>query len=542
MNRDTSVLFLNSAAGIWAHTATDALLLNRLSRQGVKVSTISCDGYVQGLCPVRLSRGRTLEQAAARPNLDCRDCKFTSHLTSSFGGSNPVDRFQLGEFISLEHRKEVESFFSSWSSSGFPIDFDFRGIPVPRLAGYEVSLKYKSWDVATSGAGSAEYHLTVRDVCLTVAAATEFFAQNLNFPTVVIRSPHYATNGAFARVAREKGLRVIFLDGSANISEDYTHLMLWDWGQYSSANPAIHYFDQKNLTLDQSSIKRLNRHFEALKRGTSHKAYSAAKSGVDSAISQVGADRGKPTALLALSSMDESVAAQKVGVNSSFKYPGSVFSDQFEWVRETIEWFRGNQSLQLVVRVHPREFPNKRESKTSPAGIRWERDLSQLPPNVFLNHPNQELSVYDFLDEVDVLVTGWSSVGLEAALQDVALITYDSALPGYPASIGLTGNSKEEYFQNLETALNGTTVTPFRENAQKWMHLMMNVGTTRLGGRFLASRRNLMPRWANLILEGLDRYLYFIYRPLDLWRGILFEPTDGKFEKVVLEGKSNLYE
>ena len=483
-----------------------------------------------------------MEQVAARPNLDCRDCKFTSHLTSISGRTNAVDRFQLGAFISLDHRKEVEAFFLSWSSSGFPLDFAFRGIPVPRLAGYEVSLKFKSWDVATSGAGSAEYHLTVRDVCLTVAAATAFFAQNSNFSTVVIRSPHYATNGAFARVAREKGLRVIFLDGSANISEDYTHLMLWDWGKYSSANPAIHYFNQKNLTLDQPSIKRLNRHFEALKRGTSHKAYSAAKSGVDSAISQVGADTKKPTALLALSSMDESVAAQNAGVNPSFKYPGSVFSDQFEWVRETIEWFRENQSLQLVVRVHPREFPNKRESKTSPAGIRWEKELSQLPPNIFLNHPNQALSLYDFLDEIDVLVTGWSSVGLEAALQDVALITYDSALPGYPASIGLTGTSKEEYFQNLESALNGSTGIPFRENALKWMHVLMNLGTTRLGGRFLAARRNLMPRWANLILEGLDRYLFLLYRPLDLWRGILLEPTDGKFERVILEGRSNLYE
>jgi hypothetical protein len=422
------------------------------------------------------------------------------------------------------------------------LDFEFRGIPVPRLAGYEVSLKYKSWQIATTGAGSNEYHLAVRDVALTAAAADQFFSKNSSFSSVVIRSPHYATNGAFARVAKERGLRVIFLDGSANISEDYTHLMLWDWGHHSSANPAIEYFHQGNLTLDWLSVERLNRHFDVLKRGISHKAYSAARSGVESALSLIGADRSKPTALLALSSMDESVSAQIAGVNPGFKFPGSVFSDQFDWVRETIRWFSESPHLQLVVRVHPREFPNKRESQTSPAGIRWEQELSALPPNVFLNHPNQKLSLYDFLNEVDVLVTGWSSVGLEAALQGVKLITYDSALPGYPASIGLTGNSKEEYFANLDTALRGATDIPFRDNALKWMHLLMNIGTTRVGGRFLASRRNLMPRWANLILEGLDRYLYFIYRPLDLWRGILFEPTDRKFERVILEGKRNLYE
>jgi hypothetical protein len=193
------------------------------------------------------------------------------------------------------------------------LDFEFRGIPVPRLAGYELSLKYKSWEVATSGAGSAEYHRAVRDVALTVVAAAEFLSQNTSFSSVVIRSPHYATNGAFARVASERGLRVIFLDGSVNISEDYTHLMLWDWGQYSIANPAVDYFNEVKLTLDSAYIRRLNHHLQALKRGTSHKAYSAASTGSNSALSLTGADPSKPTALLALSSMDESVSAQIAG-------------------------------------------------------------------------------------------------------------------------------------------------------------------------------------------------------------------------------------
>lgn len=542
MKRDKHVLFLNNAAGIWAHAASDALLLNRLAQRGIKVSTISCDGYVESLCPVRMSRARSLEQVLARPNLDCQDCRFTSNLTSIASRSKPEDRFMLGKFISSEHRKEVEAYVSSWSSAGFPLDFEFRGIPVPRLAGYEVSLKYKSWEIATTGAGSDEYHHAVRDVALTTAAADEFFLKNSSFSSVVIRTPQYATNGAFARVANERGFRVIFLDGSANISEDYTHLKLWDWGHYSIANPAAKYFNEDSLTPDNISLERLNRHFDAVKRGVSHKAYSTARSGVASALSAIGANRGKTTALLALSSMDEVLSAQNAGVNPSFKYPGSVFSDQFDWVRATIDWFRKRPHLQLVVRVHPREFPNKRESKTSPAGTRWEQELSQLPPNVFLNHPNQNLSLYDFFDEVGVLVTGWSSAGLEAALNGTMLITYDSILPSYPASIGLTGMTKKEYFDNLDTALSGATEIPFRDNALKWMHLLMNLGTSRVGGRFLASRRNFLPRWVNLILEGLDRYLYFMYRPLDLLRGILFEPTDRKFERVILEGKSTLYE
>lgn len=172
----------------------------------------------------------------------------------------------------------------------------------------------------------------------------------------------------------------------------------------------------------------------------------------------------------------------------------------------------------------------------------WVALLKDLPSNVFLNHPDQKISIYELFEEVDVVVTGWSSVGIEAAARNVKLITYDSSLPGYPANIGLTGATEEEYFSNLEFALACRDSINYRDNALKWLDLVMNVGTTRLGGRFLASKRNLLPRWVNLVLEGLDRYLFFIYRPLDLWRGLLFEPTDGKFKKVILEGKSSLHE
>jgi len=539
---DKHILFLNNAAGIWAHTASDAILLNRLARQGVKVSTISCDGYVGGLCTVRRSRNRTSSDILNNGQIDCADCKFSAHLTSSAGLTPKTNKFWLGEFLTTKEREDAMEFVSSWMTSGCPLEAEYHGVPIARLAGYEVSLTYKSWQEATEGAGREEYFQAAQDAALTVVSAMSFFTKWENFDALIVRSPHYYNNGAFASVAKDRGLRVIFLDGSPNLSEDYTNLMMWDWGKFQSGNPAKQFFEPELVDVDQFAEERISRHFKALEHGASHKVYSSARSSGQSPLQVLGADVDKTTAIVALSSVDESVSALMAKVNPLIRYPGSVFQDQFDWVRETIEWFRENPHLQLVVRVHPREFPNKRESKTSPAGIRWVQELSELPPNVFLNHPNQELSLYDFLDEVDVLVTGWSSVGLEAALQGVKLITYDSTLPGYPASIGLTGTSKQEYFDNLDTALRGATEIPFRDNALKWMHLLMNIGTTRVGGRFLASRRNLMPRWANLILEGLDRYLYFIYRPLDLWRGILFEPTDRKFERVILEGKSNLYE
>lgn len=542
MSETSPILFFDSAAGIWAHSATAALMLNRLAKQGARIITVSCDGYFEGLCSVRQSRKRSLQQLSMRPKLDCSDCQFTSNLNSLAARTNKSQRFKLGRFISPSDRLEVESYISSWSSGGFPIDYPFRDIPLPRMAGYEVSLKYKSWELATAGDGQAEYVQAVKDVAITFLAASKLFSQEASFSAVIVGSPQYASNRAFAHAAASNGLRVIAFDQSANIAEDQSHLSLWEWDKHDNANPAIKYFEEGSSALDETSIERVDRHLAALRKGTSHKAYSPPKVGSISALRSVGARVGKPTALLALSSMDEMVSAQNAGLSGYSSYPGNVFNDQFEWVRESVEWFKNRPEFQAIIRIHPREFPNKREAISSPAGLRWERELAKLPPNVLVNHPKDEISIYSLFEEIEVVVTGWSSVGLEACLAGLQLVTYDKTLPDYPANIGLTGDSKLEYFENLQLALAGTANIPNRERALAWMHHSMNRGTSRVGGRFLASRRNFLPRWISLLFEGVERYLYFISRPLDLLRGIVFESSDGKFFRIVLKGKKNFFD
>ena len=242
MSKTSRILYFDSAAGIWAQSATAALMLNRLAKQGARISTVSCDGYLEGLCSVRQSRKRSLQQLSMRSKLDCNDCQFTSNLNSLAARTNQSQRFKLGRFLSSSDRLEVESYISSWSSRGFPIDFPFRDIPLPRMAGYEVSLKYKSWELATAGDGQAEYVQAVKDVALTFLAASTLFGQEASFAAVIVGSPQYGSNRAFAHAAASNGVRVIAFDQSANIAEDQSHLALWEWGKHDNAKPGNQLF------------------------------------------------------------------------------------------------------------------------------------------------------------------------------------------------------------------------------------------------------------------------------------------------------------
>ena len=80
-----------------------------------------------------------------------------------------------------------------------------------------------------------------------------------------------------------------------------------------------------------------------------------------------GLDKTKKYILMAMSSYDEVYSGFVIGKLPRGRFEGRVFKNQIEWLKETIAWITDHPELQLVVRPHPREFPNERENIASPA-------------------------------------------------------------------------------------------------------------------------------------------------------------------------------
>jgi hypothetical protein len=542
-NENLNVLVFDGGAGIWAHSATEASLIRTLVSQKVPVSVFSCDSVLEGQCTVRQSRKRTLADIKRSPQLDCIDCKFAARLISSRLNAPGVQQLWLTSFLTHGDISAAREYANSSALDAEFFEAIVEEIPLPKLAAYDLTLKFKSLDTVLFGEGSEEYRLALYNVFVMMRAARELFGRDSSYSHVVIRSPHYSVNSAFARVAKQAGVKVIFLDGSPNISEDTTHMSFWDWNLYASGNPMLRKFSSFFEDPKAEEILRIARHREALLLGRSHKVYSNKKGSKKAdALDTLGIAGKGPVLLFALSSTDEIEAAQSAQVNPDLSYPGNVFSSQFDWIEQTIAWLESKPNVSGIIRVHPREYPNKRESRRSPNADRWEALLSGLPANTFVNYPEQAVSIYDLFESVDAVVTGWSSVGLEAATFGLPVVLYDQALPNYPPDIGLAGTSRESYFANLERIIEGDfDATANRVAAERWQHLIMNIGTSRIGGRFLASQRNTMPRMFHLILAGAERYLFPLYLPLDLWWGKIAHRSDGKIKTIIFDGQADFF-
>ncbi len=200
-----------------------------------------------------------------------------------------------------------------------------------------------------------------------------------------------------------------------------------------------------------------------------------------------GVKDGQKILLMTLSSYDEAYAALLVDGFPEKKVFSDVFRTQADWIKATMEWVAKRPDLFVVLRVHPRDFPNKRENLRSEQSFMLEHLLENVPDNVHVNWPSEGVSLYDLLDDTDALITGWSVTAMEALVLGVPVVTYDSNLPSYPKDIHYTGRSADAYFANIDKALEdgwqfGNALNGFRWLAYNYVTCTVNV--SREFGRF----------------------------------------------------------
>jgi hypothetical protein len=141
--------------------------------------------------------------------------------------------------------------------------------------------------------------------------------------------------------------------------------------------------------------------------------------------------------------------------------------------------------------------------------------MENLPTNVRLDHPSLKFSLFDHLSVVDVVITGWSSTGVEALAKGIPVVTYDQNLPTFSPLIHLSGTTREKYFENLLRAEKFVRSNLNRDNATRWLAYTADVGTVKVGGR-ITDRMGIPQYWrVSQIINS--RHLSFVVKRIELW-------------------------
>lgn len=461
------VLFFSPFADVWPHSLPEALVAEMCLQESCEVTVVRCRGLLSQWCVAMTAAGLDASASPKDREKICRSCRQTSALLDS--EFRFTSRF-LEDYLTPADHLEVERIIQSVTPENWH-EFQVENIPIGRLAAYEFYLVYKLNSFEIPETLWLHYVGQLRN-SLAVLLASKKFLGEVQPERVIVYNALYSVNHVVMHVAEQLGIAALAIHGGFNVERILETLIVSrNARSILASSRSESWFAQRGLPIDARSIEEVSTYVKFLLRGTGAFVYSSAYglNSVQDLRRRFGVTDDQKVLLCATSSGDELFAARMVGALPPIVRDNSMFGDQVEWLQYVIGMARRHPEWCVIIRVHPREFPNRRERQLSQNAIALTEVLSDLPTNVKVNWPDQAVSLYDLAQITDVLLNGSSSVGAEFALLGIPVVVHDPEnLFNYPRGLNYSAASLLEYELVIAQALSAGWSFEHVRNAFRW--------------------------------------------------------------------------
>jgi len=507
------VLFFSPFADVWPHSFPEALVAEMCEQEGCKVTVIRCRGVLSHYCIAMSAAG--LEPNASRVEREkiCRSCrKHTALLDDEFRFSS---RF-IEDYLDAADFEQINVYVQSVTPENW-VSFTVEDIPLGRLAAYEFFLTHKlnSYDIPEN---LWDQYIGQLRNSLAVHFAAKKFLVDLAPDRIVVYNALYSVNNVLVHMAKQAEIAALTIHGGINYERLLETLCVSnDIQSQISASRSESWDRAKDLSIGNAAVAEVLAYVKFLLRGTGAFIYSSAhgSNSPEDLRRMFGVRPGQKVILCTTSSEDEMLAAGMVGAVPPAA-EGSLFESQLHWLKHVIEMGRRHPEWCVIIRVHPREFPNRREGTLSQNASRLREALVNLPTNVTINWPDRGVSLYDLAQITDVLLNGISNAGVEFLLLGIPVVVHNpDALYAYPRNFNYSASSEAEYDTVIAQAIvDGWSIEHVR-NAFRWKAFQFRRLSVDLG--------SAIPPWSAKtplrVLRGL-RYQWKWPIPLRLILGV----------------------
>jgi hypothetical protein len=461
------ILLFSPFANVWDHAFPEALIAEGLVKQGADVVTIRCGTLLNAHCISMSASGVGPHASTGAKAQVCRACMKRRDLLTEV---MPFPTIIIDDFVEQADRDLAEALVSSATPENWT-DIAVDGVPIGRYAAYEFLLNHKLVGTNIPQSLFGLYLDQLRNAIIVHAVSVRLIERER--PThVLVYNRLYAMNHAFCAAAEAEGIPTYTLQGGGHITRRAeTMTMYRDSKSLADAFRSAAWKSYQASPIGPDEVALVGEHFSGLLEASSAFAYSSAFAASDPAVLRarfsLGTDR--PVLLIPMSSEDEINAAMLADALPETNGQVTLFDGQFEWIHYLLDFAAERPDLQFLLRVHPRMFPNKRESVRSPVVDELMELLSGRPSNVSVNLPTDEISLYDIMQVVDVVLSYRSSVGAELAAFGIPVVVPSNAdFFTYPEEINLVGSTRDEYAAKIAQALEAGWSLENSRRAFRW--------------------------------------------------------------------------
>lgn len=440
---DGPVVLIGSNTGMHGAVITmDSVLGVALTLRGARVRYVLCDGVLQG-CLMATYSDKMAPALIAERGLFGALCKACFNRGTNLYRPLGLPVHRLSDFLQAEDYATVEAEVA-------------HGAPIGEHALAGALRYFARGDLENEPLGAAVLGRYAEGAALAERAYARLVAQET--PDVaVLHHGIYSPQGVAADVLRRAGARiatwvVAYRKHCFIFSHDdtYHHTLI--------SEPTDAW---ENLALTDAQKREVQDYLASRADGARDWIYFHREP--DSAFADFartrGIDLGKPLI----------TALTNVMWDAQLHYPMNVFAGMKDWLVETVRWFAERPDLQLLIRVHPAEARGAIVSRQRVAD-ELAAAFPQLPPNVFVAGPEEDVSTYAACAASDAAIIYGTKMGVELATLGMHCIVAGEA---WIRGKGLThdAQSKPHYFELLSKLPYGETMPrPDRARALRYAY------------------------------------------------------------------------
>lgn len=456
-------IFFSPFAGIWEHSLIEFGLASRLEKFGHEIKIIRCSTELVHKCVVQDYLDIPFAENNKTGVNACSVCVSRGKFLSKHFNLTTLN---LDDFIDDEEREKINSELRIFDIENWE-GYKFKDLNLGKMAAYELFIKYKLRDRIIPSQHQPEYIASLKSSILT-AIGMQKIINSLKPDNLIVYNSLYSANNVASKVANSYGVKTFTLHAGPNIAHRLNSLTLSSQpSQIFEISNSKSWDNFKKSTPTDLDFSLAFDHLQAIRRGSDAFTYSVGISKLTSneVHKKIGSNPKLKTFVLTLSSEDEDIALNLVGEKPNLNLDNPIFGSQIEWIEWVINNFKKNQNRQLIIRVHPREFPNKRESITAQNVEILRNIFINLTPNIHINWPDQKISIYNLMEVTDAVLNWRSSVGSEFLAMGFQVISVaGSGLIVYPQELNHVVNSELEF----EMALNKIPELNINQTIEIW--------------------------------------------------------------------------
>jgi hypothetical protein len=446
------ILFFAPEAGVKPLFLRMCYVARTLKELGHEVRIARCFQLYRQ-CPVKISNrnGRPRKRSELEQCLQCAD--YSARVLKHF----ELQSIDLRYFKTEAINQRIDRESASLPENLF--EYEYESIGFGKLSVSNITLRNKISDQKRMLVEYRDIWIDhIKEDLLTYMLAEEIC--RLMPIKAMVHFSNYSMFTAASLAARRQSIPSYQLTSPGHKDVDFQRVNIYPDPELHARNEICDDWSQwRDKPLDRLRITEITDDLIGRLVATGVYGYSPAKTLRDgfSLHSQMELSPEKKLIVAYTSSLDEQLGVRFAydAWERNIPIQPQPFADQIDWLQSLTNFVGNRKDLQLVVRVHPREGANHRDSVISDHLHLLQTHFQKTYANCRFVWPGDAISSYDLAEIADVALTSWSTIGLELARLGIPVLAAFNwwYVPRPVNDFNEWSSNADGYYQKLDALL-----------------------------------------------------------------------------------------